>query len=45
VNWQGLMGAAMAAPIYFGAEALVVALIAKPWLEWVATVHPKIGDF
>jgi len=29
-----LMGAAIAAPIYFGTEALVVALIAKPWLEW-----------
>jgi O-antigen/teichoic acid export membrane protein len=44
VNWQGLMGAAIAGPIYFGTEALVVALIAKPWLEWGPTAHPTIGD-
>ena len=44
VKWQGLMGAAIAAPIYFGTEALVVALIAKPWLEWLPIVHQKSGD-
>jgi O-antigen/teichoic acid export membrane protein len=45
VRWQGLMGAAMAAPVYFAAEALVVALIAKPWAEiWVSTVYQKCGE-
>ena len=44
VNWQGLMGAAMATPVYFGIEALVVAWIAKPWQEWGATTQPKFGD-
>lgn len=38
------MGAAIAAPIYFGTEALVVAFIAKPWLEWVPIVYQKSGD-
>jgi len=27
----GLLGAAMANPIYFGVEALVLAMLAKPW--------------
>lgn len=31
VRWQGLMGAAMAAPIYSGTEVLVLTLIARPW--------------
>lgn len=31
VLWHGLMGAALAAPAYFGIEALVMALLAKPW--------------
>ncbi len=31
VQWRGLMGAALAAPAYFGAEALMLALLAKPW--------------
>ena len=31
VRWHGVMGAAIAAPIYFGTEAMVLALIAKPW--------------
>jgi hypothetical protein len=29
----GLPGAAMANPIYFGVEALVLAMLAKPWLH------------
>ena len=31
VSHFGLMGAALANPIYFGIEALVLALLAKPW--------------
>jgi O-antigen/teichoic acid export membrane protein len=31
VKNYGLLGAAMANPIYFGVEALVLALLAKPW--------------
>lgn len=31
VHTYGLIGAAMANPIYFGIEALVLALLAKPW--------------
>jgi len=31
VKNYGLMGAAIANPIYFGVEALVLALLAKPW--------------
>jgi len=31
VNNFGLLGAAMANPIYFGIEALVLAMLAKPW--------------
>jgi len=30
VIWQGLMGAALAAPLYFGVEALCLALLARP---------------
>ncbi len=31
VKNYGLLGAAMANPIYFGVEALVLAMLAKPW--------------
>jgi O-antigen/teichoic acid export membrane protein len=31
VKHAGLMGAAAAAPIYFGTEALILAIMAKPW--------------
>ena len=31
VMWQGLLGAALAAPVYFGAEALAMALLARSW--------------
>jgi O-antigen/teichoic acid export membrane protein len=31
VRWQGLLGAALAAPVYFGIEALALALLARPW--------------
>jgi O-antigen/teichoic acid export membrane protein len=31
VKYYGLMGAAMANPIYYGVELLVLALLAKPW--------------
>jgi O-antigen/teichoic acid export membrane protein len=31
VKYYGLMGAAMANPIYYGVETLVLALLAKPW--------------
>jgi len=31
VQWHGLMGAAWAAPIYYGAETLAMMLIARPW--------------
>jgi O-antigen/teichoic acid export membrane protein len=31
VKSYGLLGAAMANPIYFGVEALVLAMLAKPW--------------
>ncbi|MGZ8184375.1 MAG: lipopolysaccharide biosynthesis protein [Methylobacter sp.] len=31
VKYYGLPGAAMANPIYFGVEALVLAMLAKPW--------------
>jgi hypothetical protein len=31
VKNYGLPGAAMANPIYFGVEALVLAMLAKPW--------------
>ena len=33
VKNYGLLGAAMANPIYFGVEALVLAMLAKPWLK------------
>jgi len=38
VKNYGLLGAAMANPIYFGVEALVLAMLAKPWRS-VGTVH------
>jgi hypothetical protein len=38
VKNYGLIGAAMANPIYFGVEALVLAVLAKPWRNIVA-VH------
>jgi O-antigen/teichoic acid export membrane protein len=31
VKNYGLIGAAMANPIYFGVEALILAMLAKPW--------------
>jgi len=31
VKNYGLLGAAMANPIYFGVEAMVLAMLAKPW--------------
>lgn len=31
VQWRGILGAALAAPVYFGVEALVLAWLAKPW--------------
>lgn len=39
VHYFGLPGAAMANPIYFGIEALVLALLAKPWRR-----HDKATD-
>jgi O-antigen/teichoic acid export membrane protein len=38
VKNYGLIGAAMANPIYFGVEALVLAMLAKPWRN-VGAVH------
>jgi O-antigen/teichoic acid export membrane protein len=31
VKYYGLMGAAIANPLYFGVEALILAMLAKPW--------------
>ena len=31
VSHYGLVGAAFANPLYFGVEALVLAILAKPW--------------
>jgi len=31
VKHYGLIGAALANPIYFGVEALVLVMLAKPW--------------
>lgn len=38
VKNYGLIGAAMANPIYFGVEALVLAMLAKPWRN-IGAVH------
>jgi hypothetical protein len=39
----GLPGAAMANPIYFGVEALVLAMLAKPWLH-IRPVNKDASD-
>ncbi len=44
VQWQGLMGAAIAAPLYFGIEAIAFALIARPWSPCWLGVSPEIGE-
>lgn len=36
VRYYGLPGAAMANPVYFGVEALVLAMLAKPWRNFAA---------
>jgi O-antigen/teichoic acid export membrane protein len=43
VKNYGLIGAAMANPIYFGVEALVLAMLAKPWrnIGAVPDGHPE----
>lgn len=43
VKYYGLPGAAMANPIYFGVEALVLAMLAKPW-RIVSAVHNEQAE-
>jgi O-antigen/teichoic acid export membrane protein len=40
VKYDGLAGAAIANPLYFGVEALVLALLAKPW----RAISPKANQ-
>ncbi|QPK65041.1 lipopolysaccharide biosynthesis protein [Methylomonas sp. LL1] len=43
VGHYGLAGAAIANPLYFGIEALVLALLAKPWRKAPGYSHRGIG--
>lgn len=43
VTAYGLPGAAVANPVYFGIEALVLALLAKPWRRPIGVRYPEIA--
>ena len=43
VKNYGLLGAAMANPIYFGVEALVLAMLAKPWRNIGSRIRMQVS--